>query len=236
MPPQPGASSLAARDDKCTFTLVDGTDAMANAIRRTLLMDVPVLATDTVRILTNSSSFPDEYIAHRIGLVPLSGALESSVLCLDVTGPAQVLAGDLTSPDRAVQVVAADTLLVELLEDQKLHLEAHVVVGTGKRHARWCAAVAPAYRLQTRGVDFCECFCEDTPYGTQCPHCGHRKRDASHGTSQIDHKFSFETTGAAKALAMLTAALAFLRHDLGAIADACERKMATLTSATGAAS
>ena len=196
--------SLAARDDKCTFTLVDGTDAMANAIRRTLLMDVPVLATDTVRILTNSSSFPDEYIAHRIGLVPLSGALESSVLCLDVTGPGQVLAGDLTSPDRAVQVVAADTLLVELLEDQKLHLEAHVVVGTGKRHARWCAAVAPAYRLQTRGVDFCECFCEDTPWGApRCAECAGRKRTLDQKHDPLVFVIELETTGALPPLEIL---------------------------------
>lgn len=53
-------------------TLTGISLALANAIRRTLLTNIPTLSIDLLEISANTSVLPDELLAHRLGLLPLA--------------------------------------------------------------------------------------------------------------------------------------------------------------------
>ena len=54
------------------FVLRNVDLALANSVRRTMLAEIPTIAVDLVEVITNTSVIPDEFLAHRLGLVPLN--------------------------------------------------------------------------------------------------------------------------------------------------------------------
>jgi DNA-directed RNA polymerase subunit D len=112
-------------DRKAKFVLKNSSPAMANALRRTLLSDIPKMAIDTVEFYTGKIVGDDgrtyesitplfeEIIAHRLGMLPVPTDLELFVpkdkcacggtgcpscmimYSLKKTGPATVLSSDL---------------------------------------------------------------------------------------------------------------------------------------------
>ena len=55
------------------FSLIGVDASIANAFRRILIAEIPTLAIEDVFILNNTSIIQDEVLAHRIGLIPLTG-------------------------------------------------------------------------------------------------------------------------------------------------------------------
>jgi DNA-directed RNA polymerase subunit D len=135
-----------------------------NAIRRTLMAEVPKLAVEDVTFYDNTSALFDESIAHRLALIPLKTDPSTLNLVgqvneetgepgymvryrLTAEGPKMVTSGDLECDDAAYAPVQADIPIVELLDGQRLILEATAILGQGTQHAKWqvCSAVGYKY-------------------------------------------------------------------------------------------
>ena len=54
------------------FELSNTELSVANALRRIIIGEVPTMAIEIVEVAENTSALNDEFIAHRIGLVPLN--------------------------------------------------------------------------------------------------------------------------------------------------------------------
>ena len=153
-------SNFAKEGNVVTFEVSKIDIKMLNALRRTIISMIPVMAMEKVTFYNNSSILNDEMLAHRIGLVPLTTDLKTYVhsnecscegkgcarcmcmLSLDVTGPKTVYSGDLKSLDENVRPVFDKMPLVKLGMNQKIKLEAEAVMGLGRDHAKWHSGVA----------------------------------------------------------------------------------------------
>ncbi len=146
---EPKFRILEKRADSIKF-IVEGIDVpFANALRRTILADVPTFAVDEVEFFENDSALFDEIIAHRIGLIPLTTPVErfsldalelddyTVTLSLEAEGPGMVYSGDLKSSDEGVKPANPDIPIVKLAEGQRLTLNAYARLGRGKDHAKW---------------------------------------------------------------------------------------------------
>jgi len=158
---QPSIEILELKEDSITFILSKTDLSIANALRRIMISEVPTVAIDLVEIEENTSVLNDEFIAHRLGLIPLRceeiekfkftrdcsctiGCPECTVnFSLDVlcTGD-QTL--DVTSQNlncESSKVGPADydkgILIVKLRQGQHLKVKCIAKKGTGMEHAKW---------------------------------------------------------------------------------------------------
>lgn len=111
-----------------------------NAIRRALIMDIESWAADTVTFEKNSSCQTDEYIAHRIGMIPFVKVGNGETMQIHVKGKT-VYASDLVGPSFKI---VNDVGIIEMNEEQEIKATVHFSYKTGSVHARYkmCAAVA----------------------------------------------------------------------------------------------
>jgi DNA-directed RNA polymerase II subunit RPB3 len=68
------APSIEIKDlkkDSIQFLLKDCDFSLANALRRIILAEIPTMAIDIVEVTENTSAINDEFLSHRLGLVPL---------------------------------------------------------------------------------------------------------------------------------------------------------------------
>lgn len=66
-------TKLTSLDESTASFIVEGIDlALANGLRRIVMADIPTLAIETVWIEENTSVLPDEFLAHRLGMIPLN--------------------------------------------------------------------------------------------------------------------------------------------------------------------
>lgn len=163
----------------CEFLLEGVTPAYANAIRRAILADVPMLAIDEVVVVKNDSVLFDEILAHRLALVPLKvdeatydvllecseegrreGCVASFALEVEADRQATVFSGHLkfagftgiSGIPAGVEVKPVSDLIpiVKLAPGQGIVLEAYARMGVGKESAKWQPVSVAAYKYYPR--------------------------------------------------------------------------------------
>ena len=166
---------LSREQDILRFVLSDVSPAFANAIRRIILAEVPVMAIDDVMILENNSVMYDEILAHRLGLIPVTTDqtynLPEECTCKSELGCEKcraTLSLEIEASDRAevvytsslkpenpeVKPVSDKIPIIKLAQGQRLKLEAYAKLGRGRDHAKWQPASACTYSYDPKARTF----------------------------------------------------------------------------------
>ncbi|KAI8068272.1 RNA polymerase Rpb3/Rpb11 dimerization domain-containing protein [Gongronella butleri] len=150
--------------DSINFILSDTDLSVANGLRRVMIAEVPTVAIDMVEIETNTTVLADEFIAHRLGMVPIdSREVENLRYTRDCTcsqycrecsveltlhvkctedRTKEVTSRDLVTSNPAFVPVLQDKndtgiLLVKLRKGHELKLKCIAKKGVAKEHAKW---------------------------------------------------------------------------------------------------
>jgi len=160
---------LEKNDRKLIFVVEGISVEMANAIRRIIISEIPVMAVDEVIILKNDSPLYDEIISHRLGMIPLTTDLEVyklprdcscggygcplcqvSLTC-EVTNNTnttlEIYSGNLNSNDPKIVPVDPNIPIVKIDKNNKVIIEAYSILGIGKDHTKFQAVSNIFYRF-----------------------------------------------------------------------------------------
>jgi DNA-directed RNA polymerase subunit D len=113
------------------------------------------MAIDKVSMYENTSSMFDEYISHRVGLLPVTTpkGLKEGVevqFSVDESGPKIVYSGDFKGKDKEVMIARGEIPIITLYEEQNLRMEGTAVLGRGITHAKFQAGLV-AYGEDEKG-------------------------------------------------------------------------------------
>lgn len=163
-------------DDYAEFELMDTDVSVANALRRIMIAEVPTIAIDLVEFENNTSVLNDEFLAHRLGLIPLTSqyapmmgrpfeAVSENadieftlhVKCTDGRS-LEVTDLDLIPVDPTLPVVPVSqemrktsdsvkpVVIAKLGRNQEIRLRAIARKGIGKDHAKWIPVATAVFQ------------------------------------------------------------------------------------------
>lgn len=171
-------------EERLEFDLINVDCSFANALRRILSNDVPTMAAKDVFLKENESVFPDEFIAHRLGLIPLEADPEMFEFVEKELNERNSLRFVLNATNESKDVLnvysddikwiplggqrgalkdakfCSGVLMFKLARGQKINAELVCTKNTGKAHAKWSPVCPATYRLMPL-IEIGDVFDED---------------------------------------------------------------------------
>jgi hypothetical protein len=131
--------------------LLGGEVGLCNALRRTLVTDLESWAPCRLEYRVNTSCETDEFLAHRLGLIPFQGVEEGSTMELKATGPCTVTTASLVRSSGSASPLHDNLPLMLLGKGQALDLTVHFAFAKASTHARHCPVGAVGMVKQQTG-------------------------------------------------------------------------------------
>ncbi len=145
-------------DNKINFDIIGITPYCANLLRRTLISHLPSVAVDRIEFVANESSQNEEFISHRLAMVPIkqaplagnncNKAIPYSTLATEnqwIT-VGEMLKGQVPEEFHSIRICY-------LQKGKKLDLNVFLSEGRGHQHAKWSLSNA-SYEISKNVVNF----------------------------------------------------------------------------------
>jgi len=232
--------------------LIKGTNyTFLNTLRRTIMTSVPCLAIDEVQIYNNDSVTFDEFLANRLGLLPIKTDVESYKkgdkvkLVLEKVGPCIVTSKDIKCTDPKIEILDKKIIITKLGKEESLKLEMTAVMNTGSEHARFQPAIVSYNQLaeiNNDSVKEAKKVVEEMPKGSIELKAGKlfftdpynvtnqnqhldilKKHNVSVEYSETDFILTVETTGQLTAKEVLDSAVNVLVERLDALEESVKK-------------
>ncbi len=169
---------------------------MVNTIRRTLMLDLVENAPTDVTVHKNTSVYPCELLAHRIGMVPIIS--DCTTISLHAVGPCTVYSDSIICKDTGKKVTQPGIMLIPLGKGHEVNFSCKVTKGTGRKHARFahCSAISmkKCSSANERLEKECWCGANFIPKETQQSHCSRcNYKKYSTGANDTQFVLSYKT-------------------------------------------
>ena len=126
-----------------------GTEKEAAQLRKNLMTQIKCHTLHEITFLKNTSSFTNENIAHRLGMLSISVSDEYNFnlnLNLDnvshhgelhIKGPYMVSNNDIIYKEPNITNIHPNTCILYLCENEEIECQMKIKSGTGKEHQKW---------------------------------------------------------------------------------------------------
>lgn len=146
-------------EHEAKFKVIGLSIELANALRRIMIAEVPCWAIDLVQFDINTTVLDDEFIAHRLGLIPLECAKEPSgqvEFTFDYTSgkKPEVWGSELLKGNSNVKPAVKGIPIVKVAKGQRLKFTAIAKKGIGAEHAKWSPVSRCFFQQEKNGVLF----------------------------------------------------------------------------------
>lgn len=163
---------ISRTDESVEFDLLNCHPSIANALRRILISRVPTMAVHDVSIYENNTIFPDEYIAHRLGLLPIEIDPEffeylkdeettRNVLNFKIIKTAEESCNLMSNDIEFVPMEGQESfsvlfkpnvIICKMVPGNKIEMTFKAIKGIGEQHAKWSPVSLCTYRIMPRIV------------------------------------------------------------------------------------
>lgn len=129
------------QEKKISFVANGITSTFANILRRYVVARIPTIAVERVTFYDNTSALWDEYISHRLGLIPIKTPRKvpkdvEVTLTLDAEGPKTVYSSELVSSDEEATPGVDKIVILTLAQNQRIRFEARAKLDDSRSHGK----------------------------------------------------------------------------------------------------